>query len=225
MGPEKLLTPPRALVFDWDNTLIDTWSLIHQALEDTFRHYDLPVWTPEETRQRVRQSARETFPLLFGERAEEAIGHYSDRYRHWSSRELTPLDGAESLLALWAGRGRGPLSVVSNKQGPILREEASRLGWDGYFHRLIGANDAKADKPDIAPVLLALEGSGLAPGPDVWFVGDTDIDMICANNAGCTPVFLGSEAEAAELEMDVSLRLRALADLGTVLDAHGFLNH
>lgn len=224
MTSEKSITPPRALIFDWDNTLIDTWSLIHKALEDTFTRYDLPPWTLEETRQRVRQSARETFPKLFGDRANEAIRLYSERYRHWSAQELTPLSDAESLLSLWSARGRGPLSVVSNKQGIILRDEAARLGWDGYFHRLIGATDAPADKPDVAPVVMALEGSGIAPGPDVWFIGDTDIDMICANNAGCTAVFLGPESVAAEMNADVSLNLGDLAGLWAVIDAHGFLN-
>ncbi|MCH9012683.1 MAG: HAD family hydrolase, partial [Proteobacteria bacterium] len=28
------------------------------------------------------------------------------------------------------------------------------------------------------------------PGPEIWFVGDTDIDMACAVEAGCLPVLL-----------------------------------
>ncbi len=220
----KTLPQPKALIFDWDNTLIDTWSLIHKALEDTFLHFELTPWTPEETRERVRQSAREAFPQLFGERSEEAIRHYTQRYRHWSARELTPLDQAEALVGLWAEKGRGPLSVVSNKQGPVLREEAERLGWSGHFHRLVGANDAPADKPDIAPVLMALEGSGISPGPEVWFIGDTDIDMLCAQNAGCTAVLL-AEGDAGEaMDAIVSLKLERLADLGPVIRAHDFLN-
>ena len=39
-------------------------------------------------------------------------------------------------------------------------------------------------------VVMALEGSGLRPGPAVWFVGDTDIDMQCAVNSGCIPVLV-----------------------------------
>jgi len=48
------------------------------------------------------------------------------------------------------------------------------------------------DKPDAAPVRLALEQSGIDPGETVWFVGDTGIDMECAHNSGCVPVLLGS---------------------------------
>jgi phosphoglycolate phosphatase-like HAD superfamily hydrolase len=37
---------------------------------------------------------------------------------------------------------------------------------------------------------MALDGSGVAPGPDVWFVGDGAIDVQCAVAAGLTPVVL-----------------------------------
>ena len=49
------------------------------------------------------------------------------------------------------------------------------------------------DKPAVAPVEMALAGSGVSRGADVWFVGDTDIDMICAVNAGCTPILLRAD--------------------------------
>jgi phosphoglycolate phosphatase len=65
------------------------------------------------------------------------------------------------------------------------------LDWERYFGRLIGAQDAPVDKPDRAPVDLALAPSGLAAAPEVWFVGDTAMDMRCAHAAGCTAVLVG----------------------------------
>ena len=59
---------PAALLFDWDNTLADTWPAIHHALAVTFRAMDREPWTLEETRARVRASARDSFPALFGSR-------------------------------------------------------------------------------------------------------------------------------------------------------------
>jgi phosphoglycolate phosphatase len=54
------------------------------------------------------------------------------------------------------------------------------------------------DKPHAAPVALALNGSGVAPGDAVWLVGDTGVDMECAYNSGCVPVLLGGGAIKAE---------------------------
>ncbi|MBV8776512.1 MAG: HAD family hydrolase, partial [Alphaproteobacteria bacterium] len=78
--------------------------------------------------------------------------------------------------------------------GTVLRSEAEHLGWTPFFGAIVGAGDAHADKPHCAPVELALRPSGVAPGPDVWFVGDTAVDMECALAAGCVPVLLGVEA-------------------------------
>ena len=54
----------------------------------------------------------------------------------------------------------------------------------------MGAFDAARDKPAREPVDMALAPAGLAPGADVWFVGDADIDMECAYGAGLTPILV-----------------------------------
>jgi phosphoglycolate phosphatase len=177
------------LIFDWDNTLVDTWPAIHHALSVTFDAMGMDPWTFEETKARVRASARDAFPLLFGARAEEATRIFYGTFEASHLETLREMAGAGPMLdALY--RDGYLLSVVSNKRGNILRREAGHLGWELYFHRLIGATDAVRDKPAREPVIMALQGSGVEPGDDVWFVGDTDIDMECARNARCRPVLL-----------------------------------
>jgi phosphoglycolate phosphatase len=183
---------PEALVFDWDNTLVDTWVHIRKALNHTLEAMGHEPWTLEETRQRVRASARDTFPALFGARAEEAIQVFYEAFEAGHLANLNALPGAEAALRRLAEAGV-VMAVVSNKQGRLLRREAEHIGWNGLFHRLVGATDAARDKPAPDPVILALEDSGVAPGPGVWFVGDTDMDMVCARNAGCRPVLLRRE--------------------------------
>jgi phosphoglycolate phosphatase len=180
---------PLAVLFDWDNTLVDTWSVIHRALNETFAAMGTPGWSMEETKARVRGSARDSFPGLFGDRWPEAQTRFYGSFRATHLRELRPLPGANDMLRRLAGRSIY-LGVVSNKQGDILREEARHLGWTDLFGRIVGATDAVRDKPAREAVHLALEGSGRQPGPSVWFVGDTDIDMECAAAAGLTPVLL-----------------------------------
>ena len=86
------------------------------------------------------------------------------------------------------------MGVVSNKQGPLLRAEALHLGWDQHFGPLIGAGDATADKPNPAPILMALESLGLSPASDIWYVGDTALDMQAARAAGVRAVLMGDAA-------------------------------
>jgi len=191
------LARPRAIIFDWDNTLVDSWATIHAALNYLMEAMERPLWTIEETRERVRLSLRDAFPLIFGERWEEARQIYLDRFRAIHLDRLTPLPQREAMLRALAADGHY-LAIVSNKTGAVLRREAAHLGWSPLFGAIVGAGDAHTDKPHAAPVELALRPSGIAPGPDVWFVGDTAIDMECALASGCVPVLFGETSGSAE---------------------------
>jgi phosphoglycolate phosphatase len=196
---DGLPVAPRAILFDWDNTLVDNWPAVHEALNTTFVAMGHEAWTLEETRARVRKSLRDTFPEMFGDRWTDARKIFYDRFAAVHLDFLDPFAGTEDGLAWLAGAGIY-LGVVSNKSGPYLREEATQLGWDGFFGRVVGATDAERDKPDPAPVFLALEGSGIAAGRDVWFIGDGAVDVECAVNAGLTPVAFLQDGTERELE-------------------------
>jgi len=195
-APQPLIRP-RAILFDWDNTLVDSWTTIHEALNAVMEAMEKPLWSLGETKERVRLSLRESFPLHFGDRWEEAREVYLEAFRAIHLDRLRPLPGRIELLRGLIANGIF-LGVVSNKTGALLRHEADRIGWSGLFGSIVGAGDAARDKPNAAPVALALEGSGVEPGEAVWLVGDTGIDMECAYNSGCIPILLGSDATGEE---------------------------
>lgn len=191
------LPRPKAIVFDWDNTLIDSWASIHDAQNHTLAQFGMKLWSLEETRRRVRGSMRDSYPQLFGEQWREAGEIFYARFATKHLETLTPLPDAGAMLAELSGAGIY-LAVVSNKKGDYLRKEAVHLGWNGFFGRIVGAFDADRDKPSVDPVDLALAGSGITPGLDVWFAGDADIDMECAARAGCLGVLLRDEKPAGD---------------------------
>ena len=184
------LTKPTAIIFDWDNTLVNTWPIIYSAMVETFTRMDVTPWTLEETKRRVGKSMRDHFPKLFGDRWEEAGKIYVETYRANNLKNMESLPDAKEMLDFLKTTSLFR-AVVSNKQGPTLRQESSHLGWDHYFHKLVGATDAKRDKPFPDPLLFALENTGIQPGPHVWFVGDTITDVDCALATGCSPIFYG----------------------------------
>lgn len=181
---------PRAVLFDWDNTLITNWRCVHASVNAALRAFGKPEWTLEESYGRIRKSLRDSFPEIFGDEWSRARDIF---YGHFEANHLTHTDvlaGAEDMLRTLHGMGIR-LGVVSNKTGRFLRAEAEMLGWVPLFDALIGATDAVADKPDPAPVHLALKPTGFEPGPDIWFVGDADVDMEIAHRTGLTPVLVG----------------------------------
>lgn len=183
------MTPPPAILWDWDNTLVDGWAAIEAGLNATFRAFGMPEWDRTTVLGRVRGSLRDTFPGMFGtdwERARD-IFYAEVKARHLAV--VNPMPGA--VLAIAAAARVAPQGVVSNKQGPLLRAEAAHLGWAGHFGALVGAGDAVADKPDPAPLLMALESMNVRPAPEIWYVGDTALDMQAARRAGFRAVLLG----------------------------------
>ncbi len=188
------LKKPRAILFDWDNTLVNTWPVIHEALKNTFEAYGMQPWTLDEVKQRVARSMRDAFPDLFGERWEAAGKFYQEQYRDIHLVKLEPLPGAQDVLQFLSRRNI-PLGVVSNKTGGNLRKEVPYLGWSGYFSVLVGSGDAARDKPHADPVLMALEKLGTTPSPEnVWLVGDSIIDVECSKEAGIGAVVYGDLA-------------------------------
>lgn len=187
-----VLAAPSAILFDWDNTLIDSWPAIIHAMNSALVAMGHAPWTEAECHARIGRSMREAFPELFGERWHDARKVFQESFAAIHLEQLAALPGAEAMLADLSARGIY-LGVVSNKNGAFLRTESAALGWDRYFGRLVGAGDAARDKPAPDPVHLALEGSGLSAGENVWFVGDTLVDMQCGTDSGCPAVLLHPE--------------------------------
>jgi phosphoglycolate phosphatase len=184
------LPKPRAVLYDWDNTLVDTWDTIAEAVNHTLVRFGHRPWDPEESRARIQKSMRDSFPTLFGDRWTEARDVFYAWIEAHHLERLKPLAGAEALLKAFAEHGVYQ-AVVSNKTGRFLRAEAEALEWTGYFGALVGSGDAERDKPHPYAVELALTSSGIAPGPDVWYVGDADIDVECAEASGLTAIRIG----------------------------------
>ena len=110
---------------------------------------------------------RDNFLKLFGDRWEVAGEVFYKHYGAIHAIKLEPTNGAEKILHGFSVAGIY-LGIVSNKKGDFLRTEAAHLGWDRYFGGIVGANDAKNDKPGADPVGLVLAGSGIPHGRDVW---------------------------------------------------------
>ena len=194
--PENISKPttkpyvkPGAVIFDWDNTLVDSWVVIHDALNATLNDYGMESWSLDETKSRVAHSMRDSFPALFGDEWKRAGEVFYSHFEKSHLERLTPLPDAENTLNELAEMGIY-LGIVSNKTGRLLRLEVSHLGWGEIMGTVVGSGDAAHDKPAVDPVEMALLGSNITMGPDVWFVGDNKIDMECAINAGCLAVLI-----------------------------------
>lgn len=209
----------KAIFFDWDGTLVDSCAMVLEAHNHVRRQFQMPDWTHGDLFGKSSQSARERYPEVYGDKAEEAL---EVLYQFVSQRDLSQLplmQGAETLLSTLSANGY-LLGVVSNKRHEFLVEEIKHLKWEPYFGAIVGAGEAVSDKPSPAPLLLAMErlNPELAP-KDIIYVGDSETDLLCARNTGASAIYVYKDQPDSRLvnTYDPLYTTSSLSEIGVFL--------
>ena len=110
-----------------------------------------------------------------------------------------PYDGLDAALQSLCDQGR-VLAVLSNKPDELTKDLVRRYFPAVPFALVRGARDDAPLKPDPA-VPRAMLAALNVPAADACYVGDSDVDVFTAHNAGMTAVGAGwGFRGAAELE-------------------------
>ena len=180
---------PKAILFDWDNTLVNNWEPIFIAYKETLKRLGLKKQNRSEIVKNAKYSLRETFPRIFKDDWKKAKKTFYVAFKKIHLQKIKPMPKVEKILKI-IKKKKIPCGVISNKDGNLLRKEINKLGWKKYFKILVGANDAKKDKPSKYPFLLALNKISLKPNKNIWYVGDNEIDVEFAKKNKCSSIFI-----------------------------------
>ncbi len=189
MKIKLIKTPPKAILFDWDNTLVNNWEPIFFAYKETLKKLGLRNQNKDETLKNAKYSLRETFPKIFKDDWIKAKRIFYNNFKKIHLKKIKPIRNAERLLKT-INKKKIISGVISNKDGNLLRKEIKKLGWGKYFKVIVGANEAKKDKPSKYPLLLALNKISLKSNKDIWYVGDNEIDVEFAKKNNCLSIFI-----------------------------------
>lgn len=173
----------RAVLFDFDGTLADSYPAITASVNHVRALHELPPLSEPEVRRHVGRAAgyllQKTVPAGS---LEENIAAY--RAHHPSvlrpGTHLMP-GAAESLRKL---HERGLLlGVCSNKPVEFTRELVAYLGIASYLNVVLGPEDVPRAKP--APDMLRAALSRLNVTPEqTLYIGDMTVDIQTARAAG-----------------------------------------
>jgi phosphoglycolate phosphatase len=179
------VTLPRAILFDYDDTLVQTKESKFAALRAIAeRHYALRL-SDEAIRAHWGVPYRELFENLFGA-VELDVARVIERYEAVNDEfPIEPHPEMPSVLRQLATRV--PIGIVTSAGRSIVARQLARIGFDPAELAVFqAADDTVLHKPDprvFEPALAVLAARGISPG-HVLYVGDSLRDWQAARAAG-----------------------------------------
>jgi phosphoglycolate phosphatase len=174
---------PRAVIFDFDGTLADSYDAITASVNFVRAANGLPALPEAEIKKHVGRGLDKLLDdLLPGSDVERNVALY--RAHHgFVMRAHTRLmpEAREALTALKRGGRR--LAVCSNKNVEFTRALLDSLSVAAFFDVVLGPGDVPRPKPAPDMLLDALRRLGAVPG-EALYVGDMDVDVQTARAAG-----------------------------------------
>lgn len=199
----KNFIKPSAIIFDFDDTLVNSKPIIKKALEETFKEFGINNKALEHVDFNL--SLRDYFHEIFASNIEKARDSYYRNYTNLS-KNLKSLENAEETLKLLKNNNVFT-SILSNKQGERLRHEITeKFNWQKYFVNIIGSGDALEDKPSKIPAIAALKNSGLENFSNVWLIGDSYVDLKTAQNLGCKAILFGEKEQKDDVPIHIIVK-------------------
>jgi phosphoglycolate phosphatase len=194
--------PTRAVLFDFDGTLADSFGAITASLNHVRASYGLPPLPEEVVRRYVGWGLPQFMADLVPQAPNaEAVARYREHHPTVMLTETKLLPGVAETLPELHRRGLR-LGVCSNKRVEFTRRIAAAFGLAPLFGAVLGPDDVGGvPKPNPSMLLEALRRLEVSAGESVY-VGDMAIDVQAGRAAG-VPVWLvpggavGPEAAAA----------------------------
>ena len=215
----------QVVLFDLDGTLLDTLDDLHVAVNFVLEKYRLPIRTRDEVRAFIGNGIVKLMERSVGAgmrsmvNLDDVVTDFKAYYGAHCQEKTKPYDGVMELLANLKKAGV-KVGVVSNKA-----HFATAQLCEYYFGDLvdvaIGENEAGGVRKKPAPdsVFAAIEAVGGVDPSRVVYVGDSEVDIQTAMNAGvdCISVCWGMKDREFLVENGASVLIDTVEALADVL--------
>jgi len=175
------------ILFDLDGTLIDSTEAILESFHNSFDvHKQIHpadaeitalIGHPLDVMYRELGIAENDIDMF--------VATYKEHYRKISTQKTVLLENAKE--AVMEAAAFASLGIVTTKTGKYSQVLMEHFGLMEKFDVLIGREHVQNPKPDAEPILKALEKFDVQE-QDVWMIGDTQMDLMAAKNAGVNAI-------------------------------------
>ncbi|MET9968522.1 HAD-IA family hydrolase [Streptomyces sp. NPDC006356] len=201
----------RAVVFDLDGVLVDSFEVMRQAFTIAYAEVVGPGEPPFREYNRHLGRYFPDIMRIMGLPLEMEEPFVRESYR--LAHQVRMFPGVHPMLQELRDRGL-KLSVATGKSGPRARSLLDQLGVLPLFDHVIGSDEVARPKPAPDIVLRALDLME-AGAEEAMMIGDALTDLASARSAGVMAVaaLWGETAEEEMLAAAPDVVLRAPAEL------------
>ena len=176
----------KAVLFDMDGTVLDTLGDLAAAVNHTLREFSMPERSIAEGAAALGNGAAYLIAHTVPdgtpkELTDKVLAAYAPYYDAHCDILTGPYDGIVPLMQKLRERGV-KLAVISNKQDTAVKPLAEKY-FPGLLEIAVGESAEVRRKPNPDAVLAALCHIGVER-EDAIYVGDTEVDLQTARNAG-----------------------------------------
>lgn len=179
----------RVLIFDLDGTLIDSKLDLALSVNGMLEYMNRAPLSSERIYSLVGNGVQVLVRRALNDGAEgdttdadvdRGLAYFLSYYRAHMLDNTVAYPGVREGLESLSGC---PMAVLTNKPVNFSKEILDGLGLSRYFRFVYGGNSFERKKPDPMGVQRLLRDLNSAP-QDAMMVGDSDVDVRTARNAG-----------------------------------------
>lgn len=181
----------KGIIFDLDGTLVNSLEDISDAMNTVLTSLNYPTHTYDTYQYFIGSGLRNLVSKALpasnntDEQIETCFKSMIKEYREICTFKTKPYNGIIELLDHLATQDF-KLAVFSNKADELTKKIATEIFPD-YFDAAVGLSTESLKKPNPFEAIEISKNWNLKP-EEIIFIGDSDIDMLTANNANMFPV-------------------------------------
>jgi phosphoglycolate phosphatase len=179
----------RAFVFDLDGTLIDSKMDLVHSVNAMLRETRRPEQPTELVASYIGHGAPQLIASVLGAGASEVQRREALAIflKHYGEQKLNLTQPYPGVVEGLRGLDGYPLAVLTNKPTKLSVEILEGLKLAQFFRGIYGGDSFEKKKPDPSGVLAIVQELGVSAAK-VAMVGDSDVDIQTARNAGMVAV-------------------------------------
>lgn len=175
----------KIILFDLDGTLIDSTDAIVSTFRFAFKEQGFDFRGSDKN---IKDLIGYPLDIMFErlgvskQKVWDYVDSYKNRYRVISVEQTTLLENAFEAVQLASKIAR--VSVVTTKTRMYTIPILDNFNITQYFEVITGRENVENPKPHPEPILKTLARMNYDKNKDeVYMIGDTKLDLICANEA------------------------------------------